>query len=260
MDSSSKRLGEVNRCFYVRYRRCVLYLLNDKPSQAVADQDKRPLSFLLCVSDKELAGAGLAGLAGMKTVCASTYTCVLPVLEQHLQQLLPALAQARVHLPVSPVRSVAVRRDPRVAERGREKVPRPHHLRRGAASMIVWRSSLLPEQPAERLDSCLLLRLLLSALDRDLPDPGVERMRAESLHGHYAFARSAGPACGPSGSSRAYSTSWGASGVGAPDQKVSPLALVSPCAVGMFTFVCRRSALCSSLVQVRWARQNVRAS
>jgi hypothetical protein len=84
MDSSSKRLGEVNRCFYVRYRRCVLYLLNDKPSQAVADQDKRPLSFLLCVSDKELAGAGLAGLTSMKTICASTYTCVLPVLEQHL--------------------------------------------------------------------------------------------------------------------------------------------------------------------------------
>lgn len=89
MDSSSKRLGEVNRCFYVRYRRCVLYLLNDKPSQAVADQDERSSSFLSCASGIRKAGTGLARV---RDRCASTYTCVLPVLEQHLQQLLPALA------------------------------------------------------------------------------------------------------------------------------------------------------------------------
>jgi hypothetical protein len=46
-------------------------------------------------------------------------------------------------------------------------------------------------------------------------------------------------------SSGTYSTSWGASGVG-PGQNVSPLALLSPCAVGrfmsIFALTCRRKA------------------
>ena len=51
MDSNDERLALVNNCH--RFTYAGLYLLDDKSSKTVSDQDKRSTAFLLCVLEKK---------------------------------------------------------------------------------------------------------------------------------------------------------------------------------------------------------------